>query len=131
VARPTKHQIEQLEKRMLEQREALQGSAREDIARWLAHPMGDIAGEVADAGDDSVAALVTDIDHAELARRVDAIREIDAAIERIRNGQYGTCVDCGGDIDYERLKAFPTAERDVACQSVHEKTYAHGETPTL
>jgi RNA polymerase-binding transcription factor DksA len=93
--------------------------------------MGDIAGEVADPGDDSVAALVTDIDHAEFERRVAAVRDIDETLDRIDHGQYGTCVDCGGDIDYERLAAFPTAKRDIECQTRHEKTYATQETPTL
>jgi len=131
VARPTKQQIEQLKRTMLEQRKALFDTTRDERVRWTQQPMGDIVGEVADPGDDSVAALITELDHAELQRRIDAIRDIDAALERIKNGQYGTCADCGGEIDYERLSAFPTAKRDVDCQARHEKTYAHQETPTL
>jgi RNA polymerase-binding protein DksA len=131
VARPTQRQIEQLKQRLLEQRDALFDTAHDELVQLTQRPMGDIAGEVADAGDDSVAQLVTDLDHAELQRRVQTIRDIDAALQRIASGEYGRCADCGGDIDYERLQAFPTAKRDVACQSVFEKTYAHGETPTL
>lgn len=131
MARPTKQQIQAIERRLREQREALAETAHEEIVSWTQQPIADIAGEVADPGDDSVAALVTDLNHAEQSRRVDAIRDIDAALERIGNGDYGICIDCGGEIDYERLLAFPTAKRDTACQSRHEKTYAHQDTPTL
>jgi RNA polymerase-binding protein DksA len=116
---------------MVERRGALLDSTRDTLARWTEHPIGDIAGEVADSGDDSVASLMTDLDHAEAQRRLDVVRDIDAALERIESGEYGICIDCGIDIDFERLAAFPTAKRCVDCQSRHEKTYAHGETPTL
>lgn len=35
--------------------------------------------------------------------------EIDAALERIENGTYGTCVACGKPIGGERLEAVPWA----------------------
>jgi RNA polymerase-binding transcription factor DksA len=116
---------------MLEQRAELVDTARGELARWMEQPMGDIAGEVGDPGDESVASLVADLDHAEASRRVAAVRDIDVALERIQKGEYGVCIDCGGEIDYERLAAFPTAKRDIACQQRYEKTYAHPETPTL
>jgi DnaK suppressor protein len=131
VAPPTKREIELLKRTMLEQRKALLDSTRDELARWSEHPIGDIVGEVADTGDDSVAALVTDLDHTVVQRQLDAVRDIDAALARIMAGQYGICVDCGVEIEFERLSAFPTAKRCVDCQSRREKTYAHRETPTL
>lgn len=131
MARPNRQQIDILQRTMLEQRKGLLDSTHDELARWTEHPIGEIAGEVADVGDDSVASLMTDLDHAEVQRRVDAVRDIDAALERIKSGHYGTCIDCGADIDFDRLSAFPTAKRCVDCQSRHEKTYAHGDTPTL
>src|SRR6266542_3359771 len=71
VARPTKQQIEQLKRTMLEQRKALFDTTRDERVRWTQQPMGDIVGEVADPGDDSVAALITELDHAELQRRIE------------------------------------------------------------
>jgi len=35
--------------------------------------------------------------------------EIDAALERIEDGTYGLCADCGGPIGEERLLAVPYA----------------------
>jgi RNA polymerase-binding transcription factor DksA len=40
-------------------------------------------------------------------------------------------VDCGTDIPVARLRAQPAALRCVACQGVHEKTYAHSPEPKL
>jgi RNA polymerase-binding transcription factor DksA len=42
----------------------------------------------------------------------------------MEEGSYGVCVDCGGEIEYERLKAAPAAFRCINCQRLHEKTYA-------
>jgi DnaK suppressor protein len=41
--------------------------------------------------------------------------QILAALGRIRNGQYGTCVKCGGAIPAARLVAIPTAATCVTC----------------
>jgi RNA polymerase-binding transcription factor DksA len=44
------------------------------------------------------------------------IRMITAALDRIRQGSYGTCVNCGEPIDAARLDAVPAAPlcRDCA-----------------
>jgi RNA polymerase-binding transcription factor DksA len=44
---------------------------------------------------------------------------ITAAIERIDAGTYGTCLDCGAAIPYERLSVMPETDRCVACSPVH------------
>ena len=44
------------------------------------------------------------------------IREVEAALERVRLGQYGMCVDCGTPINASRLRAMPTARRCMLCQ---------------
>jgi RNA polymerase-binding transcription factor DksA len=43
------------------------------------------------------------------------IRMIEAALERIRLGTFGTCVACGEDISEERLEAVPYAARCRHC----------------
>ncbi|MBX9825167.1 MAG: TraR/DksA family transcriptional regulator [Xanthobacteraceae bacterium] len=43
------------------------------------------------------------------------IRQIQAALKRIADGTYGTCVKCGGPIDPRRLKALPTAATCISC----------------
>jgi DnaK suppressor protein len=45
------------------------------------------------------------------------VEEIDAALHRIAEGTYGTCVHCGVGIPTERLEFRPFAAGCVACQS--------------
>ncbi len=48
---------------------------------------------------------------------------IDAALERIAQGLYGQCMDCGVSIPEARLNAYPTAMRCVSCQDAAEKAH--------
>ena len=52
-------------------------------------------------------------DHAELT----AVR---AALERLADGSYGECTDCGQSVGVPRLLAQPSAARCIACQSKAE-----------
>lgn len=46
---------------------------------------------------------------------------INAALQRIADGSYGLCLQCGVSIPAARLHAQPTAERCVGCQDTQEK----------
>jgi len=48
------------------------------------------------------------------------VQEIDAALERIDEGTYGTCVNCGQPIPEERLEAVPYAVLCVTCKREEE-----------
>jgi DnaK suppressor protein len=43
------------------------------------------------------------------------------ALERIRQGTYGECVECGSDIEAKRLEAIPWARYCVKCQEAREQ----------
>lgn len=124
-------QMRKVEHKLRTQRDTLLTAARDELLHGEEQAFAAIAGEVPDVGDQATAAALTDFDN-EIARRHDvAIREIDAALERIGSGDFGSCPDCGADIGFERLMAFPTARRCVTCQSLHERTYASLATPTM
>ncbi|MEH6558104.1 MAG: TraR/DksA family transcriptional regulator [Oceanicoccus sp.] len=54
----------------------------------------------------------------EIGRETDlAIREIRLALERIHNGTYGQCSDCGEAINPARLDAIPETVHCVSCAS--------------
>lgn len=46
---------------------------------------------------------------------LDELRRIDAALDRIEQGTYGTCARCGEPISAERLEAVPTAPLCRTC----------------
>jgi DnaK suppressor protein len=121
----------QVERELQTQRIVLLRAAHDELLRGEQQPFASIAGEVPDVGDQATATALTDFDN-EIARRHDeAIREIDAALLRLQDPEFGGCADCGGEIGFERLMAFPTATRCITCQSQHEKTYASLATPTM
>jgi RNA polymerase-binding protein DksA len=116
-------QRDQLRRALDSRREALLQELRRDAARAREEQYGELAGPVTDTGDESVAALLADLDQAELSRDVAELREIEAARKRLADGAYGICVDCGVAIAFERLQAEPAAARCLECQARHEKTY--------
>lgn len=64
-------------------------------------------------------ATTTQLRAQDVAFRDDAergIQAIQAALERLENGTYGICVECGRPIPEERLEALPEAERCVECE---------------
>ena len=70
----------------------------------------------------TLAELIGELDPAAAARELEELRGVDAARQRFEEGNYGTCIDCGQDIGYARLRATPTAIRCILCQTRHEKT---------
>ena len=46
-----------------------------------------------------------------------SLTAIDAALERLEQGTYGTCEQCGRPIGEGRLEARPTAARCIECAS--------------
>ena len=46
----------------------------------------------------------------------DAVAEIDRALQRIEDGTYGVCEECGERIPQGRLKVLPSAALCVACK---------------
>jgi DnaK suppressor protein len=45
-----------------------------------------------------------------------ALGEIELALDRLRCGRYGRCVDCGQAIGRDRLEVLPSAARCMPCQ---------------
>ena len=121
----------ELHRLLLERECVLRAEIREGLLRSGEERYKDIAGMVSDAGDQSVADMLTDIEISAIDRDVRELREVEGALERITRSDFGACVDCGALIDYRRLKANPTALRCHACQSRREHDYAHQGTPSL
>lgn len=47
--------------------------------------------------------------------------EVKEALERMREGTYGICIDTGESIPFARLEALPYAKRTVEAQAMFEK----------
>jgi len=49
------------------------------------------------------------------------LRYLEDALQRIENGEYGFCRDCGTLIEKERLEAVPVAQQCVDCKTKKSK----------
>jgi DnaK suppressor protein len=61
------------------------------------------------------------------------LRDVRAALQRIRDGTFGTCVECESAISPKRLAALPWALRCIKCQDAadgdrHESRESFAET---
>jgi len=58
--------------------------------------------------DDQMLMSLGDLERAEVAR-------IDAALDRVRQGSWGTCVKCGDEIEPKRLELLPETPFCASC----------------
>lgn len=70
--------------------------------------------------DDAAAETQRQADVTHLARSATALHEIDSALARLDQGDYGLCIDCEEPIDLRRLQAHPAALRCAKCQQTFE-----------
>src|SRR5262245_33035185 len=121
----TQQQTKELRKFIDGRRDTLVGELQRAAERVRGEDQHEAtAGPAPDAGDESVATLIADLDHADISRDVAELRTLEAARHRMDEGSYGVCINCGVEIPFARLKANPGAERCIACQEKYEKTYA-------
>src|SRR5262245_53308504 len=52
---------------------------------------------------------------------VERVSRIRAALDRLKNGAYGVCVECGEAISAARLRALPEVETCIRCQDRLER----------
>jgi len=48
------------------------------------------------------------------------LKNLTQALERMQQGTFGECIECGGDIELKRLEAIPWARYCVRCQEERE-----------
>ena len=77
--------------------------------------------DVTDRKDEANARVLAEVGNAEVERDLAELREIALARQRIADGSYGRCADCGVDIDPRRLLAQPAAARCTRCQADAER----------
>lgn len=53
------------------------------------------------------------------AKLQETLAEVERALEKLRNGTYGICEDCGQPIDEARLEAKPAARHCINCAAKH------------
>jgi DnaK suppressor protein len=127
----TAEELETLRSSLERQLASLRQQIGDELAEQANERYRDLAGEVTDVQDEAVGAEIASTGNALIGHEVDEVRQIEGALERIEDGSYGVCADCGDDIDLDRLSAYPVCTRCEPCQEVHEKTYPGGRHASL
>ena len=112
-----KRELDRFKKVLLAQREEILGNARRALS-------GDIHVDPDDFPDemDTASSEVNLQFTGRLREREQGLlSKIEAALEKIEQGEYGQCVNCGEEIGLRRLKARPVAELCIDCKAEEEK----------
>lgn len=125
-------QLDQLARKLREDYQALVREVRDELENsGDQHRIDLLNREPGDAGDESMANALADFNLTILDRHIDGMRDIESALQRIKNGEYGVCIDCGDEVGFTRLQAYPTAKRCIVCQEQREKQYAQEGHPKM
>jgi DnaK suppressor protein len=119
VAAPTGNRYDEL-KQMLEGRQRelvaeVQGKIRGVRADGAEKPH-----EVMDQGETSEVDIQEDIELALIQMKAETLNKIYEALNRLEDGRYGMCFECGDEIAEARLRALPFAVRCKDCEEARE-----------
>jgi len=106
-----------LETRRRELQEAVRGQMR-DV--WSDVTCAGTANDVRDAAECSDADVQGDLELALLQMKSETLGKVTDALTRLEEGDYGSCVDCRGEIADNRLRAMPFATRCTRCEEEKE-----------
>ncbi len=113
-------QLDLLASKLRDQHAELRAEVQEERAKVDTERDRRSAREVQDRGDEANTDQWRETNAAMIDHHVDEISGIQAALSRVESGTYGLCVDCGEQIGFQRLQAYPSANRCLACQSKAE-----------
>jgi len=103
-----------------ERSEALEALINQGTSNSDQQNYGDLNGGVGDQADASLLDQISDQSLMDVSRHIDELNNVQQAQQRMREGNYGLCVDCGNSINPARLHANPVAQRCMPCQEKWE-----------
>jgi len=106
--------------RILERKES-------ELDRALRHRDGIVIEKSADPMDEIQYATERDQAIRGVDRDSSLLRQVKAALRRIRDGSFGTCIGCETAISQKRLAAVPWASSCIQCQEAADRAGLEGE----
>ncbi len=96
-------------------------SKEAELVRVLRKRDGIAIEKSADQMDESQYASERDLAIRNVDRESTLLRQVRAALRRIRDGSFGTCIECDSAIGPKRLAAVPWAQRCIQCQEAADR----------
>jgi DnaK suppressor protein len=93
----------------------------EELGAKMTEDIDAVLGPALDEGDLSTLETSRDVDFGLLNMCSKTLKNINKALERLEEGTYGICEECGQQISEKRLQAMPFALYCVDCQRELEK----------
>ena len=112
-----KRDLQRFKKLLLAQREDLIGNARKVLSGDIHVDPDDFPDEIDTASSEVNLQFTGRLRE----REQGLLSKIDSALDKIEQGVYGECTNCGEEIGVKRLKARPVAELCIECKSEQEK----------
>jgi DnaK suppressor protein len=112
-----KRDREKFKKILLEQKEQLLGNARKALSGDIHLDPDDFPDEIDTASSEVGLSFIGRLRERERG----LLNKIEAALEKIEQGVYGECENCGEEIGLKRLEARPVAELCIDCKAEQEK----------
>lgn len=109
---------DRLKRLLIQKREEILKEGKSEIKKYISGEKKQLVETVMDDGDLSVVDLAEDISLKQLSTHRDTLIKIDVAIQKINDGTYGICEECGDEVSEERLKIMPFA---IYCRDCQEK----------
>ncbi len=128
---PDPRTVQALAARLQERFDTLRERIRQRLIASDEQSYIELAGRVADPGDQSVAYLLRDLDYGLIDNELAELAAVERALWRVREGRYGVCIDCGGPVETERLLIEPEAERCSQCQAKYDHEHGKDRPPRL
>lgn len=112
-----KREVERYRKRLLAKQEELYRRVRA-VRSSETHASGESA---ADLGDRALNTTSREMLYRLSTEEQTILKRIERALQRVANGTYGICLNCGGAIQPGRLNAVPWARYCIDCQELLDR----------
>ena len=110
----------ELRKMLEDRRREIQSEVQSRIKDVRAEGAGGPTAGVLDAVETSEVDIQEDIEFALIQMKAETLQRIHEALERLEEGTYGHCYECGDEISPQRLRALPFAVRCKDCEEARE-----------
>ena len=114
-------QLTELRKELEEQERELRGEITEAESAWAALQRDSGEGSGDDQADAGTKTFEREHEMSLAANSRDLLSQVERALQRLDNGTYGVCENCGNPIGKARLQAFPRATLCVSCKQREER----------
>jgi RNA polymerase-binding transcription factor len=118
--KPTSYRQESLRNILLREKQEVTRNLEEQMGRQLNEDLQSRIDHVLDSGDQAMLDIAEELDLSLLEMRNKNLKAIKDALQRLAEGTYGICEECGSEIPEKRLRAMPFTSYCLSCQEQKE-----------